>query len=70
MIYLMSRSITQGRRDGFTAQILLALSVNALIVVAGSIAPFLAIRPMWMRVQRYAMGGVLGALAVMLATDR
>jgi threonine/homoserine/homoserine lactone efflux protein len=52
-------------------QIVIALSVNALIVVfAGGLAVFLAARPTWLRVQRYLMGGVLGALAVRLATDR
>ena len=52
-------------------QIAIALSVNALIVVfAGALAAFLATRPRWVQVQRYLMGGVLGALAVRLATDR
>jgi threonine/homoserine/homoserine lactone efflux protein len=31
---------------------------------------FLAQRPGWLRVQRYLMGTVLGALAIKLATDR
>ncbi|GLY16642.1 LysE family translocator [Kineosporia rhizophila] len=52
-------------------QILIALIVNGLIVCsAGSLARFLSQRPAWMRGQRYLMGGVLGALAVRLATDR
>jgi threonine/homoserine/homoserine lactone efflux protein len=52
-------------------QIVVALLVNALIVLgAGSLARFLGRRPGWVRVQRYLMGGVLGALAVRLATDR
>jgi len=52
-------------------QVTIALSVNALIVVfAGSLAAFLAARPTWLRVQRYLMGGVLGALAVRLASER
>jgi threonine/homoserine/homoserine lactone efflux protein len=52
-------------------QIAIALTVNGLIVVfAGSLARFLSTRPAWMRVQRHLMGGVLGALAVRLATDR
>jgi threonine/homoserine/homoserine lactone efflux protein len=51
-------------------QIGIALTVNALIVVfAGTFAAFLARRPVWVRVQRWVMGGVLGALAVRLATD-
>ena len=54
-----------------TIQIVVALLVNGLIVLgAGSLARFLAARPMWLRVQRYVMGGVLGALAVRLAADR
>lgn len=52
-------------------QISVALTVNALIVLfAGSIATFLAARPLWLRTQRYLMGAVLGALAVKLATER
>jgi len=52
-------------------QILISLGVNAMLVfAAGTIAIFLARRPGWLRVQRYAMGTVLGALAIKLATDR
>lgn len=52
-------------------QIGVALLVNGLIVLgAGSLARFLAARPVWLRVQRYVMGGVLGGLAVRLAADR
>jgi threonine/homoserine/homoserine lactone efflux protein len=52
-------------------QIVIALTVNAgIVLVAGSLAAFLARRPGWLRVQRYLRGGVLGALAVHLATDR
>lgn len=52
-------------------QIVIALSVNALIVVfAGALAASLAARPTWLRAQRYLMSGVLGALALRLATDR
>jgi threonine/homoserine/homoserine lactone efflux protein len=51
-------------------QIVVALTVNCLIVLAaGTIATFLGARPLWLRVQRYLMGTVLGALAVRLATD-
>jgi len=51
-------------------QIAVALSVNLLLVLAaGGISTFLARRPGWLRVQRYVMGTVLGALAVKLATD-
>lgn len=52
-------------------QIAVALAVNgAIVIAAGSIAAFLARKPLWLRVQRFAMGTVLGALAVKLATDR
>lgn len=52
-------------------QILIALTVNALIVIAaGSIGAFLARRPAWLRVQRYATGGALAALAMSVALDR
>jgi threonine/homoserine/homoserine lactone efflux protein len=53
-----------------SVQIVASLTVNACIVVAaGSISTFLRGRPTWLRVQRYLMGTVLGALAVKLATD-
>lgn len=43
-------------------QIVIALLGNALIVFsAGSLATVLVRRPAWVRVQRYLMGGVLGA---------
>lgn len=51
-------------------QIVISLAVNALIVLmAGSIASFLAQRPMWITVQRWLMGMVLAALAVRVATE-
>jgi threonine/homoserine/homoserine lactone efflux protein len=52
-------------------QITVALTGNGLIVLgAGGIATFLTGRPLWLRVQRYVMGSMLGAIAVLLATDR
>ncbi|MEU8300458.1 LysE family translocator [Micromonospora sp. NPDC048909] len=52
-------------------QIAVALTVNALIVLsAGTLAAFFARRPLWLRVQRWVMGSVLGALAVRIAADR
>jgi threonine/homoserine/homoserine lactone efflux protein len=52
-------------------QIAVAVTLNLLLVLAaGTIAGFLGTRPLWLRVQRYAMGTVLGALAVTLAADR
>lgn len=53
-----------------TAQIVISVTVNALIALAaGSIAAFLAGRPVWLSVQRWLMGTVLAALAVRMATE-
>jgi threonine/homoserine/homoserine lactone efflux protein len=53
------------------AQIVIAVTVNGLIALsAGTIAAFLNRRPVWLRLQRYIMGTVLGALAIRIATDR
>ncbi|GAA4861171.1 LysE family translocator [Pseudonocardia benzenivorans] len=52
-------------------QIVVALTVNALIVCsAATLARVLGRRPSWVRVQRWVMGGVLGALAVRLLAER
>ncbi|TKB29178.1 MAG: LysE family translocator, partial [Mesorhizobium sp.] len=51
-------------------QVAISLTVNAIIAVtAGSIAVFLAGRPLWMVIQRWMMGTVLTALAVKMGTD-
>jgi threonine/homoserine/homoserine lactone efflux protein len=51
-------------------QITVALTVNLLIVLAAArISVFLTNRPRWLRVQRYLMGTVLGALAIKVALD-
>ena len=51
-------------------QIVVSLLVNlGIVLAAGTIAVFLARRPIWLRTQRYLMGTVLGALAVKLASD-
>ena len=51
-------------------QIAISLAVNALIVLmAGTLARFLAQRPAWITVQRWLMGTVLAALAVRVATE-
>jgi threonine/homoserine/homoserine lactone efflux protein len=51
--------------------ITVALSVNGLITLgAGSIAAFLARRPVWQRAQRYVMGSVLAGMALHLGLDR
>jgi threonine/homoserine/homoserine lactone efflux protein len=53
-----------------TAQTVISVSVNALIAMtAGSIAAFLAHRPLWLVVQRWLMGTVLAGMALRLATD-
>jgi threonine/homoserine/homoserine lactone efflux protein len=52
-------------------QVCIAVTVNACIVLAaGTIAAFLRRRPAWLRMQRYFMGVVLGALAIRLLRDR
>ncbi|RZU75888.1 threonine/homoserine/homoserine lactone efflux protein [Micromonospora kangleipakensis] len=61
---------TQSLLLGLT-QIVIALTVNALIVLtAGSIAAFFSRRPFWLRAQRWMMGTVLAGLAVRIAADR
>jgi threonine/homoserine/homoserine lactone efflux protein len=61
--------MTQLLALGFT-QIAISLTVNSvLIMIAGSLAVFLARRPTWMLVQRWAMGTVLAGFAVRMATE-
>ena len=51
-------------------QIVISVSVNAMIAcMAGSIAHFLAGRPVWLLLQRWLMGTVLAGLAVRIAFD-
>lgn len=51
-------------------QIAISFSVNSIIVFsAAGISGFFARNAGWLRVQRYIMGGMLGALAVRLALD-
>ncbi len=51
-------------------QVVNGVVVNAVIVcLAGSIAAFLAGRPLWLVAQRWLMGTVLGGLAVSMATE-
>lgn len=53
-----------------STQIVLSLMVNASVALcAGAIARFLGERPAWLRIQRWLMGGVLGALALRMATE-
>jgi threonine/homoserine/homoserine lactone efflux protein len=52
------------------SQIVISVTVNALIVAtAGTVAAFLTHRPVWARLQRWLMGGVLAGLAVRMALD-
>lgn len=61
--------LMQSMALGFT-QIAVSVTVNAMIaLMAGSIAAFLASRPLWLTVQRWLMGTVLAGLAVRMATD-
>jgi threonine/homoserine/homoserine lactone efflux protein len=66
---------TQGSTtaQGFTLgaiQITVSMIVNALIVVAaGTIAGVLTTRPAWTKWQRRITGSLLGAVAIMLATE-
>jgi len=51
-----------------SVQIAVSISVNMIIVIlAGSIASFLASRPTWVVIQRWLMGTVLAGLAVRMA---
>ncbi len=53
-----------------STQIVISVSVNAMIaMMAGSIALFLAGRPLWMIAQRWLMGTVLAGLAIRMATE-
>jgi threonine/homoserine/homoserine lactone efflux protein len=52
------------------SQIVISVTVNALLVAtAGTVAAFLTHRPVWARLQRWLMGGVLAGLAVRMALD-
>lgn len=51
-------------------QIAVSVTVNSMIAIAaGSIATFLAARPLWLLAQRWLMGTVLGALAVRMVLE-
>ncbi|MFB9475146.1 LysE family translocator [Nonomuraea salmonea] len=66
MGHVLLQSIALG-----SVQVAIGTLVNGLIVItAGSLAAFLARRPVWVRVQRYLTGTVLGVFAVTMATDR
>ncbi|WJY14230.1 LysE family translocator [Pectobacteriaceae bacterium CE90] len=51
-------------------QIIISVTVNAIIAIsAGTIAVYLANRPIWLQVQRYLMGTVLFGLATKMIID-
>ena len=52
-----------------TTQIAISIAVNAIAVAAGTIATFLAERPLWIVLQRWLMACVLGGLALRMALD-
>lgn len=63
-------SLLQSLQLGFT-QIAVSSSVNfTIVLMAGTIAAFLATRPTWLKIQRYLMATVLGGLAVRLAFEQ
>ena len=59
--------LSQSLLLGFS-QIAISLLVNTLLLLlAGRMAAFLAGRPLFLQLQRWLMGGVLGLMAVHLA---
>lgn len=84
MIYLISRSLCQGRAAGvvswfgvvlgFTVHMFCAAigsTVNLLVTLsAAAIAGWFARNRLWLAAQRYVMGLVLGALAVKLPSQQ
>jgi threonine/homoserine/homoserine lactone efflux protein len=53
-----------------TVQLLVALPIDgALVLLAGAISRWFADRPLWLRVQRWVLGGAFGALAAWLALE-
>lgn len=51
-------------------QMAISFTINSIIVMtAAAVSAFFSSRPLWLRTQRWMMGGVLGALAVRLAVD-
>jgi threonine/homoserine/homoserine lactone efflux protein len=61
--------LAQSPALGFT-QIAVSITVNTTIVLAaGSVAAFLATRPIWTLIQRWIMGTILAGLAIRMAFD-
>lgn len=65
----LGNTLLQSLTLGFT-QIAVSSSVNfVIILLAGTIAAFLATRPTWLKIQRYLMATVSGGVAVRLALE-
>ncbi|MBX6374726.1 MAG: LysE family translocator [Acetobacteraceae bacterium] len=63
---VLLQSVTLG-----AVQIAVSVTVNAILVLsAGTVACFLAGRPLWQRVQRWLMATVLAGLACRMAVER
>jgi threonine/homoserine/homoserine lactone efflux protein len=63
--HVLSQSLVLG-----ALQICISVTVNGtLATLAGTLAAFLARRPLWLSTQRWVMGSVLGGLAVRMATQ-
>ena len=51
-------------------QLLIALPIDGTwVLLAAGISRWLASRPLWLRMQRWTLGGAFGVLAVWLAFD-
>jgi threonine/homoserine/homoserine lactone efflux protein len=62
---VLLQSLTLG-----TLHIAISITINSMIAcAAGAIAGFLAARPVWLLVQRWVMGTMLGGLAVNIALE-
>lgn len=79
MIYLISRSICQGRAAGVTSLLgvvagffvhLFAAAAGLTAVFAAGIASWFVNNPTWLAMQRYFMGFVLSALALRLMLEQ
>lgn len=62
--------LLQNFQLGFT-QMTVSFSVNLMIVLfASSISTWFSERPMWIKIQKWFMAGILGSLALKLALDK
>jgi threonine/homoserine/homoserine lactone efflux protein len=67
-LYLLSRTMCQGTRAGFVS---LAGTMSGVTVhmLAGGVSRWFADRPLWLKMQRWVLGGAFGVLAAWLAFD-